>query len=964
VKFGVLGPLTASTDDGVPVVIGGARQRTLLAVLLFHANTPVSLTRLVDALWDGVPPKSHLSNLHTYLSRLRDRLGGIQVDHFDGQYRLVLPPRSLDLQIFRGEAEAGRQALALGDPAVAAAHFRTALAQWRDRPLLDLSIPALEADIAQLEVARLNLVEECFDAELAAGRSGDLVGELQAAVARHPTRERLCGQLMTALCGAGRQADALAVYRAARTTLVETLGVEPGPELQQLHEEILRGAPRRTPNSDFPVCQLPPDVADFAGRSHETDAVTNALRANSSTVPVVVLTGEPGVGKTALALHVAHRADFPDGQLFIRLAGASRQPKDPADALAALLRAIGVTGSAIPDDPEERAALFRSKLAGRKVLLVLDDAADPEQVRPLLPGTPGCAVLVTSRSKLSGLVGAQRVPVPPFTDAEARSLLENVVGRARVGAEPGAVSRVVAMCGHLPLALRIAATRLATRPHLRLEFLAKRLTDERRRLDELAISGLQVRASVILSYDGLTANARAVFRRLGLLGPHSIAAWTAAALLDADDVDGELEELVEASLLEPAGVDATGEARYRMHDLLRVFGRERVEHEDDPLTAAKRLVDTALHLADDAARRMPRTFLLSRLNGHRRPGDADPAAWFAAEQTHLVHLVRLACLNGWQREAELLTERLNVPLWSRSEWAEMRTLQELLRVNGDELTRARADFVLTLIDSNRGRYDQVEAGFERCRDAFEKLGDRLGLACTLSNHAHFLALTGEPERSLPHAERAIDLFRADDDGFGEAAARRAAATTLGCLGRLEEALAHSERALHLAEQLDEPRQVGLALSEVAWSRFLLGQLDDARKSGSEAVEVFRTLGERSALANTLYDLGLVEASLGDRDDAVRCFEESGRLAREIDERPLAAAAERGLAAAGVGDTVAVLRRSLDVFREMSAKSEEVITRRLLATALEDRGEQRCADETDELDHVTAVKLRALLALSS
>ncbi|GLZ29136.1 SARP family transcriptional regulator [Lentzea sp. NBRC 105346] len=951
----MLGPLTVSTSDGTPVAVGGARLRTLLAVLLFHTDEPVSVTRLVEALWEGAPPKSYLSNLHTYVSRLRDRLN-LRIEHFDARFRLVLTPGALDLQVFRDEAERARRT---GDPR----HYRAALEQWRDRPLLDLSVPVLEPEIARLEATRLTLVEECFDAELAAGHGAELVGELQATVTGHPTRERLWAQLMTALCAAGRPADALAAYRQAHATLTETLGVEPSRELRQLHEEILRGEPPTPVKSEFPICQLPPDIPDFAGRDRIAADVADALRANGSAVPVVVLTGEPGVGKTVLALRVAHRtrADFPDGQLFTRLAGASPEPK--TDAPAALLRAIGVAGPAIPEDLDERAALLRARLAGKRVLVVLDDAASPEQVVPLLPGTPGCAVLITSRRKLSGLVGAQRFAVLPFDDAEAHTLLEQVVGRARVQAEPGAAAQVVALCGNLPLALRIAATRLATRPHLTLAFLAKRLVDERRRLDELAISGLQVRASVTLSYRGLTAPARTAFRRLGLLGPHSVAAWAPAALLDTDDVDPVLEELVEASLLDPAGLDAAGEARYRMHDLLRVFGRERAEDEDpaaDRLLATRRLLDTALTLADEAARAMPRSFLLIRLadGGHHD----DPVAWFTAEQNTLVNLVRLACAVGWHREAAALTERLTVKLWSRSEWAEMRALHQLLRDAGDDRIAARADFVLTLIDFHRGHYDHVAAGFERCRVAFERLGDRHALACTLSNQAHFLAVNGEPERSLPLAHHAVELFRAEGDGFGEAAACRGASIVLGRLGRLPAALAASERALALARKLDETRQVALALTDVAWTRLLMDDLEEARSAGREAVALFRSLGERSALANALYDLGLASAG---GPDALRCFEESLGLAEEIGERPLVAAAQRALACIGVVDAGATLEDSLATFRELGAVSEQVTTLRLIAQTCPERAAEALAEAellTDERDLVGKVKLRALLAL--
>ncbi|WP_158846607.1 AfsR/SARP family transcriptional regulator [Saccharothrix deserti] len=599
-KFGVLGPLSVSGSDGAHVQIRGRRLRTLLAVLLVHAGKPVSVHHLVDALWDGDPPKSYLSNLHTYVSRLRERLPGLRIDHVDGQYLLRVEPGDLDLHVFRTKVDAARLAARRGDHALAADLYRSALALWRDRPVVDLDIAALEPEISHSETTRLIVVEDRFEAELAAGRHVEVVGELEAAVAEHPTRERLCRQLMIALCGAGRQADALAVYRTTRHALVESLGLEPSPALRRLHQEILRGdVPEPAPEpvqveAAFPLCQLPPDTADFAGRGGELEQVVAALRANAASVPVVVLTGEPGVGKTALAIRVAHRmrAEFPDGQLFAHLAGTSPNPKQARDVLGSLLRALGVTGAAIPEDLEERTAAIRACLADRRVLVVLDDAASAAQVRALLPGTAGCAVLVTGRNRLDGLAGSTSLPIPPFTTDEARALLGRIAGHDRLEQEPQAAGEVVELCGNVPLAVRIAATRLAARRHMSVRSLADRLADEHDRLDELAVGGLQVRPAVASSYERLRPLARAGVRRLALLGPRDVAEDVVAAVLDVPDADGVIEELVQCSLLALRGVDAYGRPLYRLPELLRVYGLEQANLEDrdaaDRLAAAHR----------------------------------------------------------------------------------------------------------------------------------------------------------------------------------------------------------------------------------------------------------------------------------------------------------------------------------------------------------------------------------------
>ncbi|CAL9378449.1 Regulatory protein AfsR [Actinosynnema sp. ALI-1.44] len=571
-KFGVLGPLTVRTADGAPVPIRGKRLRTLLSVLLVHAGRPVPSHQLVDALWEGEPPKSYLSNLHTYVSRLRDRLPDLRIDNTDGLYTARVDPADLDLLVFRGRVDAARLAVRRGEHALAADLYRGALELFRDRPLLDLDAPALEPEISHLESTRLLLVEDRFEAELNAGRHVEVVAELEALVAERPTRERLCRQLMLALCAAGRQADALAAYRTTRDRLVEAVGVEPGPALRRLHREILRGEVPEPPPAEsaaFPICQLPPDTADFSGRRAEVARLVAELSAPDGPVPVVVLTGQPGAGKTALAVRVAHllRARFPDGQLFLDLKGSADTPREPGDLLAGLLRALQAD---VPEDVAERAAALRAVLADRRVLVVLDDAAHAGQVRALLPGTAGCAVLVTARKRVDDLAGATPVPVGPFTPADARELLAAVAGPERVAAEREAADEVARLCGHLPLAVRIAATRLAARAHLGIGAFAERLADERRRLDELCVDGRGVRTELARAHRRLCPQARRAAERLAALGPRDVREREFVAVVE----DAAVEELVRSGLLLPRGLDAAGEPLYRLPELFRVYALE------------------------------------------------------------------------------------------------------------------------------------------------------------------------------------------------------------------------------------------------------------------------------------------------------------------------------------------------------------------------------------------------------
>ncbi|WP_410572589.1 BTAD domain-containing putative transcriptional regulator [Amycolatopsis sp. cmx-4-61] len=969
VHFGVLGPLAVEGPPGHWVALRGERQRTLLAVLLLNAGRPVPADVLVEALWPDGPPKSATSNLHTYLSRLRERIDGLRVEHGPLGYRLQAGPAELDLLGFRAAVAEGRQA---ADPVAAAGHYRRALALWRGPVLAGLHVPRLDADVARLESERLAVFEDCVDAELSAGRHGELTGELQAMITEHPLRERLAAQLMIALHRAGQQGSALEVYRRLRTTLIEELGVEPGAEARRVHAAVLRGEDPvpRLPPSVWPVCQLPPDIGDFTGRDAELAELTGVLGAGTG-VPVAVLAGEPGAGKSTLAVRAAHRlrARFPDGQLYVPLAG-----REIGEVLADLLRALGVPGPAVPDDVRARAAVFRGRLTDRRVLVVLDDAVDPEHVRTLLPGTPGCAVLVTSRRRLSGLAGAHRLALGPLSGADAAELLNRLAG-ARVAREGADAERIITACARLPLALRIAGSRLAIRPHLRLGELADRLEDEVRRLDELTVSDLAVRSSIALSYEGLRPPAQRAFRLLGRCRLADLPAWAVTTLVD--DPDEAVEELVEASLLEARGADGTGEGRYRMHDLVRLYAAEL----DDPVPSEglRTVLAATLALADAAAARLPRTVPMPS-PAHEPPAQplpralverllARPDAWFAAERANLVLLIGTLA----PRDALLLLDRLGVYLYLHGQYADMRAAYESVLAADPPLATV-AEATLTLLRHARGEYEEAAVRYRACAKELEAHGDRRTHAWVSANLAHCLIGLGRAEEALRTAAHARELFTEDGSaGLGWVWAAESAA--LLRLGRIADARAVDRKALAAARSSGDARMIGEALHGYAWSSLLTGDDLGAAAAIAESVELLRGTGVRSALAKSLRTSGAISAATGARTEATAAFEEARELARELDERPRELSCTRALAASWIGEgraaqAIPVLRACLDEFREMGGRAATGLTwlvlhRAYLATG--DPAEVEAAAEAEEWldprDASAAALRRALVALT-
>jgi len=657
--FEVLGPLRVR-HGGQPVRLSAPMPRTLLGVLLTRANTPVPVDVLVDALWTGQRDPRAAKKLQLHVHRLRRSLDDPARIRFEnGSYLLQVHPGELDAERFEAALAEGTDA---GEPARIVALLRTALRLWRGEPFSDITdLPLLRAEANRLTERRLAGLAQLYAAELACGHANAIIPELVELAARHPMRERLQGLLMTALYQAGRQAEALEVYHRPRDVVVEQLGLQPGIELHRLEHAILTGdpvpaapmAPAITP------AQLPADITDFTGRKAQLATVQHlAAAADRRAAVLVAITGKAGVGKTTLAVHAAHRlrVHYPDGQLFVNLRGAQAHPLAPADVLARFLRALGVDRAAIPDDVEERAALYRSRLADRRLLLLLDNAAGEAQLRPLLPGTAGCAVLITSRARMAGLNGARMVDLDILEPDQGVELLARVAGPLRVAAEPGAAREIVRRCGFLPLAVRIAGARLGARPHWRLDRLEADLTDEHHLLDKLRHGDLEVRASLALSYDSLDATARCAFRRLGLLEVRDFAPWVTAALLDIPQTRAEelVDTLVDMQLLDVAGRDATGALRYRFHDLLRAYAREVAaaeEPEADRLAALNRAFEGWLALAEEAGRGMASSALAVAFEPGTcwRPDEsvvssvvADPSGWFKAEWAGLVGAVSQA----------------------------------------------------------------------------------------------------------------------------------------------------------------------------------------------------------------------------------------------------------------------------------------------------------------------------------
>ncbi|MFF3440316.1 BTAD domain-containing putative transcriptional regulator [Streptosporangium sp. NPDC002721] len=1005
-RFQVLGDVTIITD-GRPVPLSSRRQEQLLALLVCARGRVVTAETLIDALWgERLGPRAG-KNLRVLVHRLRRTLDAPErIRHDRSGYALSARPEEVDAWHFADLAERARRTLGQGDPEAASVLQREALALWNGRAFSGLDGVAQLAEAAErLEQDRRRVLTERVDTDLALGRHAEVIPELLSMVAEDPLVESTTARLMVAMHRAGLRTEALEAYRRTRTVLAEELGLEPGPQLRALERAILRGdtrvdlaprpeaAPASGPSPVTPVppvtpatpvapSLLPAGVSDLTGRDTELRWLVSVLRDRPAAAPAIcAVSGMPGVGKSALALRAAHdlRDAFPDGRLYVNLRGAGPEPVDPSHALSRFLRALGVAGTAVPDGLDERAEVYRAHLSDRRVLVLLDDAANEAQVEPLIPAGTGCAVVVTSRGALTALPGAQRLALGVLGNTAAVRLLGTITGRAELTSGTAAARRLAELCGHLPLALRIAGARLAARPHWSVDRLISRLAAEHARLDELTHGTLSVRASLALGYSGLDEPGRALFRRLGLVDTPDFAGWVAAALLDmgpydtgprdADrrdpgprdtgpydtgsqdggsrgggsrgsrprDAEEILEGLVEARLVDYAGQDGTGEPRYRVHDLVRLHARERAEADDPPgatTAALTRLAGGYLALAERAHRRQyGGDYTVLHGDGPRWDcGEAtsdrllaDPSGWLRGERLGLVAAVEQAarldlsemCWDLAMTAVTLFEAQGHFDDWRHtSETA----LAAALRA-GDRRGEAAMRYSLGTLALFRQRYTDARPHLEAALPLFEAVGDRHGQALTLRNAALIERVEGRVETALDAYRRALRMLREVGD-------RHAEAHVLGSMAQIhiEHDNPHAaapllETALAVYRELGNERGVAQILNRLGLLRLRQNDPTRAKDAFEQVLTAARSAGDRIGEAYGMLGMGEAELLAGELDHAANLLDAALLLAEGLGE-PFVAARARlacGRLAAERGDhepAVAMLDRAVREFADI------------------------------------------------
>jgi DNA-binding SARP family transcriptional activator len=971
-RVGVLGPV-AAWDGDKQLQVGQPRQQAVLAILGMRANRVISRGELVDAVWGHEAPPSAEGSVYTYIAGLRRVLepgrslrgpGRILVSSGAG-YVLHLVPGEPDAVSFEQLLHRARHHRKTGDLAGTVAALEAALGLWRGVvAFAGVPGPFAETERVRLGELRSAVCEERADALLALGRHEEVLADLTAMVADNPLRERMRALLMLALYRSGRQAEALRVFAEGRRVLAEELGIDPGAELSRIHQQVLTNDPALDivqvgreaaqtqahpqaaapgdppdkaearsagealvppqPSADradrqVPVpAQLPPDAAGFSGR-HEELGMLHGLLANqaSDQTPLVVISGTAGVGKTALAIRfgrqVARR--FPDGQLYLNLRGfdPGLAPLEAAQALRFILGALGVTPLRMPPDLEARAALFRSIADGKRMLVVLDNAASPAQVRPLLPGSAGTLVIVTSRNEMAGLVaadGAQPISLDVLSHDEARELLDHRLTRDRVVADPQAAGEIIESCARLPLALSIAVGRAAARPKRSLAQVAIELKEARGGLDALEEDdeATDVRAVFSWSYDQLSQPARRMFRLLGIHPGPDISLTAAASLagVPRQAAGTALRELVRTHMVaEPV------HSRYTFHDLLRAYAAdlsERIDPEADRRAAAQRVLDHYLHSALAAGSRLqPRRWgvrppeVMTGVVPVEVTDRQQATAWFEAECPVLLALIGFAESQGFDEHAWLIPWATTVFL-NRSgrhqDWVQsQRTAVAAARRLGDRNAQAHTHYLLGYALSMTGDNPGAEPSVRRSLELFRELGDRGHEAMVLNGLAIMMSQEGRHKEALDMAQDGLRMVKAAGFWWVQGTLENTVGGLHGQLGEFEQGLEHCQRAIGLHREAGNFAAAGSDIETMGDIYRWRGDLAAARASYRQAIEVHRDVGAPFEEAKTLVVLGDTLADIGDQPAAARAWQDAEIILDRL-AHPLADDVRAKLAVAG------------------------------------------------------------------
>ncbi|MGS2646905.1 BTAD domain-containing putative transcriptional regulator [Streptosporangium sp. LJ11] len=1034
-KFGILGPLTV-WREGEQLDLGTPKARVLLAVLLCQAGNPVSEDQLAVALWGNTPPKSAIKNMQTYVHRLRRHLGDpARVVRHGSGYLVLVVRDELDAARFENLAGSGQEVEAAGEPEEATHHLHEALSLWRGPAFVGMTdVPVLAAEAARLDEVRLSVLQSRITLDLRLGRHAGLLGELTALTNEYPLRERLRAQLMLALYRCGRRADALAEYTRARKTLIEETGLDPAEELHDMHRRILTqdpsldlvprlmttitgspagpgpyrpayrdtaaglsdepgiepGGDTRTLSADRPVratapmpepqaaptpapAELPPDIADFTGRDGEVTDLTEVLtKPRPGTVAMASIAGLGGLGKTTLAVHVAHRiaGRFPDGQLYADLRGASADPARPEDVLSRFLFALGISATGIPESLEERVAFYRSCLAGRRILVLLDNVAGEEQVRPLLPGAPGTAVLLTGRVRLVGLEGTSLLELDVLPSAQAMDLLRRIIGDERVQDDPDAALEIIRLCGRVPLAVRISAARLLGRRQWSLSHLAGVLGEERHRLDELVAGDLDIRAGFEMSYRTLPPGAQRAFRLAGLLDAPDFAPWAVAALLDVPvrQAEHEIETLIDAHLLNLTGTDETGGLRYRFHDLIRLYARERAQREDpepERRAALERALGAWLALAEVAAERVPgpcHALMHSRAPRWRLPAAvagpllADPMAWFGAEHAALMAGVAQACEARLTQLAWDLAGSTETYLNVRGLYDGWQRMHEqalaLCREAGDKRGEAvlmRGLLEVTTWSSPAGpgpAMTRMRTGASQLLDLFTMLDDPVGTADALATLAWSMTADGNGgAQALALAERALRTAADANYLGGQARAYHVMAIIHG-EDDPQGALKVLEQATKVAEALGNAHYTTTITQFLGAAKSFCGDITGGRELLESSLGMARRLNYRYLETFSLLYLSKLFAAVGDERarataELTLAHSEDGNFGHYLADA-LSVLGQLNLAEGDLPAAVATLERSVRVWRTRGSIPYLARTLRALGDAHAAAGDHRTA----------------------